>query len=330
MADARYDIVGIGNAIVDIVAHVDDSFLNDHNLEKGAMTLIDSTVSDQLYAAVDSVTECSGGSGANTVAVLATLGGKGVYVGKVRDDALGQTFRQDIHALGATFETSPLEDGPATARCMVFVTPDAERTMQTYLGACVELGPDDIDEETIAAAHVTYMEGYLWDPPQAKQAFLKAAKIAHESGRLVSLSLSDSFCVTRHHDEFLALVRDHVDVLFANEDEIMTLYGASSFDEALQKVRHHCGIAALTRGPGGSVVVSGNDIHVLDAAPADKVIDTTGAGDAYAGGFLYGLTQGCSIADCGRIGGIAASDIIGQFGARPQAALKAKIRSVTG
>ena len=330
MVETRFDIVGIGNAIVDIVGSVDDAFLDSHGLEKGAMTLVDSDTSERLYQAMDPEIQCSGGSGANTVAVLASLGGKGVYVGKVNNDELGGIFRRDIGELGITFDTAALNDGPPTARCMVFVTPDAERTMQTYLGACVELCPDDIDEATIADAQITYMEGYLWDRPQAKEAFLKAARIAHASGNLVSLSLSDSFCVNRHRDEFLNLVRDHVDVLFANEDEIIALYGAGTFDEALQKVRSQCGIAALTRGAHGSVVVSGTDIHVLGVEKVEKVVDTNGAGDAYAGGFLFGLTQGYTLAECGRIGSMASAEIIGHLGARPQASLKDIVAKTLG
>ncbi len=330
MVDTRFDVVGIGNAIVDVLGHAEDGFLRDHELAKGTMTLIDAERAESLYGAMTPVTECSGGSAANTIVVLSSLGGKGAFVGKVRDDALGDVFRRDIESMGIAFPVRALTAGPSTARSMILVTPDAERTMNTYLGASAELTPDDIDTQQIADAHVTYLEGYLWDPPKAKEAFIKAARAAHDAGRLVSLSLSDRFCVTRHRDEFLTLVRDHVDVLFANEDEVMTLYNAESFDEALQIVRGHCGIAALTRGSRGSIVVSGNEVHVLDAPKLGGVVDTTGAGDAYAGGFLYGLTQGYTLANCGRIGGIAAAEVISHFGARPDQPLTNLVKSRIG
>ena len=269
--------------------------------------------------------ECSGGSAANTIACLASLGGRGAFIGKVRDDQLGAIFRHDIRALGVAFDTGPADGGTPTARCLIFVTPDAQRTMQTYLGACVELGPEDVDAEMIAAARVTYLEGYLWDPPGAKAAFVKAAEAAHGAGRDVALSLSDPFCVDRHRAEFLDLVADHIDLLFANEEEIKSLYQVKSFDDALQKVRRHCRVAALTRGPQGSVVVSGDAVHVIDAEPVTPV-DTTGAGDAYAGGFLYGLSQDHDLATCGRIGGIAAAEVVSHVGARPDIPLKERVR----
>ena len=330
MVDTRIDVIGIGNAIVDVLGHADDGFLREHELAKGSMTLIDAERADRLYGAIKPVTECSGGSAANTIAVLSSLGGNSAFVGKVRDDALGDVFRRDIESMGIAFPVAPLTEGPTTGRCVILVTPDAERTMNTYLGASAELSPEDIDTDQIAESQVTYLEGYLWDPPKAKEAFIKAARAAHQAGRLVSLSLSDRFCVTRHRDEFLMLVRDHVDVLFANEDEVMTLYNAETFDEALQIVRGHCGIAALTRGARGSIVVSGNEVHVLDAPSLGGVVDTTGAGDAYAGGFLYGLTQGHTLANCGRIGGIAAAEVISHFGARPGRSLKDLVRSRLG
>ncbi len=321
MPAARYDVIGIGNAIVDVLVHTTDEFLNTESLIKGAMSLIDESRSAELYAKIGPAIECSGGSAANTIAALASLGSTSAYIGKVRDDQLGTVFGHDVRALGIDFDTAPAMDGPATATCLVLVTDDAERTMQTYLGACVGLGPDDIDEDAIAAAQVTYMEGYLWDPEAAKQAFLKAATIAHRAGRQVSLSLSDPFCVDRHRDEFRDLVNNHVDVLFANEDEIISLYQVEDFDAALQAVRRDCRVAALTRSEKGSVIVSGDEVHVVDAEPVEKVVDTTGAGDAYAAGFLYGLTSGYDLAVAARMGGIAAAEIISHMGARPDTPL---------
>ncbi len=319
--DTLYDVLGMGNAIVDVIAHADDQFINELEIVKGSMTLIDEATAEKVYERMAPGIECSGGSGANTIAALASLGGAGAFIGKVKDDQLGKVFRHDITALGIAFETTSNTDGASTARCMIHVTPDAQRTMQTYLGACVDLGPDDIDEEMVANAQVTYMEGYLWDPENAKQAFLKAARVAKAAGRRVSLSLSDPFCVGRHRDSFLDLVENHVDVLFANEEEIMSLYQVESFDEAMQEVRGHCAIAALTRSEKGSVIVAGDEVHIVDAELVGKVADTTGAGDAYAAGFLYGLTHGQPLDICARLGGIAAAEIISHVGARPDTSL---------
>ena len=322
MAGAHFDVLGVGNAIVDVLAHADDAFIDTHGLAKGAMTLIDEDTASRLYDAMGPAVECSGGSAANTIAGLASLGGSGAFIGKVCDDELGAVFRHDIRALGIAFETLLASDSAPTARCLILVTPDAQRTMQTYLGACVELGPDDIDDDLIAAARVCYLEGYLWDRPEAKEAFRKAARISHQAGHRVSLSLSDPFCVDRHRDDFLSLVEDHVDILFANEEEILSLYQADTFDAALQRVRGHCEIAALTRGEKGSVIVSGDQVHVVDAAPAERVVDTTGAGDAYAAGFLHGLSDDHDLAACARIAGIAAAEVIAHMGARPEISLK--------
>ena len=321
MPATRYDVIGIGNAIVDILAHTSDDFLLSENLPKGAMSLVDAQRSAELYAKIGPAIECSGGSAANTIAAMASMGSQSAFVGKVRDDQLGAVFRHDIKALGIDFDTEPAREGPATATCLVLVSEDAERTMQTYLGACVGLGPDDIAEETIAAAKVTYMEGYLWDPEAAKEAFLKAATIAHRCERQVSLSLSDPFCVDRHRDEFRDLVSNHVDIMFANEDEIISLYQVKDFDEALQAVREDCKIAALTRSAKGSVIVSAEGVHIVDAEPVEKVVDTTGAGDAYAAGFLYGFTNGRDLVTAARMGGIAAAEMISHMGARPESPL---------
>ncbi len=321
MSDALYDVVGIGNTIVDVVANADDAFLEAEAITKGAMTLIDGPRAEALYAAMGSANEVSGGSAANSLAGLAALGARSAFIGKVRDDQLGRIFRHDIAAAGVDFDTTPATDGAPTARCLIFVTPDAQRSMGTMLGACTQLGPEDVDADKIAAAKVTYLEGYLWDPPLAKEAFLKAARIAHEAGREVALSLSDPFCVDRHREEFRHLVDGHVDLLVANEVEICSLYQVATFDEALQAVRGRCAVAALTRSEKGSVVLGGGEVHVVDAVPVDRVVDTTGAGDLYAGGFLYGYTAGRSLHDCGRIGAIAAAEVISHFGARPEGSL---------
>ncbi|MGQ0677645.1 MAG: adenosine kinase [Rhodospirillales bacterium] len=326
MPDAPVDVVGIGNAIVDVFAQADDAFIAANGLNKGAMTLIDEKRADELYARMGPAREVSGGSCANTVAGVAALGGAAGYIGKVRDDQLGQVFRHDIRAQGVRFDTPPAKDGPPTARSFIVVTPDAQRTMNTYLGACVNLAPEDVDEKLVASAGITYLEGYLWDRPQAKLAFLAAARMAHMAKRKTSLTLSDPFCVDRHRDSFLKLVREHIDILFANELEIASLYQVRSFDDALQAARGHCEIAVLTRGPRGSVIVSGEEVHVIDAAPLARLVDTTGAGDLYAAGFLWGLARGFGLARCGRIASIAAAEVISHYGARPEADLRALVR----
>ena len=326
MTAARYDVIGIGNAIVDVVAHADDAFVATHGLAKGVMTLIDADTAKVLYDAMAPAVECSGGSAANTIAGLASLGVRAAFIGKVRDDQLGAIFRHDIRALGVAFETAPATGGAPTARCLIFVTKDAQRAMQTYLGASVELGPGDIDEEWVAAARMTYLEGYLWDRRSAKQAFVKAATVARQAGRAVALSLSDPFCVDRHRGDFRDLVNDHIDILFANEEEIKSLYQVDTFDAAMQRVRGHCRIAALTRGAMGSVVISGDEVHVVDAGPVERVVDTTGAGDAYAAGFLFGVAHDFDLARSARLGGIVAAEAIGHFGARAEVALDELVR----
>jgi sugar/nucleoside kinase (ribokinase family) len=330
MSDPAFDMVGMGNAMVDVIAHADESFLAANGLTKGAMTLIDSARAEELYAGMPPAVEVSGGSAGNTMAAFASLGGRGAYIGKVNDDQLGQVFAHDIRASGVAFDVPAAQGGAPTGRCLIFVTADAQRTMQTFLGAGSELEPDDVDAALIAASSVTYMEGYLWDPPGAKQAFLKAARLAHAAGRRVSISLSDPFCVERHREEFLELVEHHVDVLFANEHEIMSLYQTHTFDEALQHARSHCEIAALTRSEKGSVIVAGDELHVIDAEPVAHVADSTGAGDAYAAGFLFGLTRGMPLATCGRIGGIAAAEVISHVGARPEEELADRVRRILG
>jgi len=316
------DVVGIGNAIVDVLAPTDDQFLSKHDLKKGIMALVDERRAEQIYAVMGSGVEASGGSCGNTMAGIASLGGKGAYIGKVRKDALGDVFARDMRKIGVRFDTKPLVQGPSTARCLILVTPDAQRTMNTYLGACVELGPEDIDPALIANAQVTYLEGYLFDPPRAKEAFRKAAKVAHDAGRKVSLSLSDPFCVDRYRDEFRDLVRNHVDILFANEVEICSLYQVNDFDTALAHARGDSELAVLTRSEQGSVIVTHDRAHRIPVHPPARLVDTTGAGDLYASGFLYGLTHGRDLPTCGRLGSLCAAEIISHYGARPETSLK--------
>ena len=323
MTVTKFDVVGIGNAIVDVLSNSDDGFLEKHDLIKGSMTIIDAETAEKLYGLMDSNLEVSGGSAANTIACIASAGGSGAFIGKVCQDQLGDVFTNDIRRAGVSYETKPDVDGDPTARCLIYVTPDAERTMQTFLGACTALGPNDIDEQVISSSKVVYLEGYLYDPPQAKAAFIKAAKVAKKAGRKVALSLSDPFCVDRHRTAFVDLVHNHVDILFANEEEIKSLYQVNVFDEALEKVRGNCGVVALTRGSQGSIIISGDETYVLLAEKVQNIVDSTGAGDAYAAGFLYGLTQGKGLEACGRIGGIMAADIISNYGARSKNDLKA-------
>ncbi len=312
----RFDVLGIGNAIVDVLAHVDEAFLVRHDLVKGSMRLIDEEQAQALYAALGPTVESSGGSAANTIAGLASFGCDVAFIGKVKADQLGEVFAHDIRAAGAHFDTPMASDGPSTARCLVLVTPDGERTMNTWLGAAQNLGPEDIDEALVKDSTVVYLEGYLWDPPAAKEAFLKAAQIARAAGRKVALSLSDSFCVERHRDSFLELIEAHVDILFANEAEIKALYEARHFDDAMHAVRRHCPLAVLTRSGAGSVIALPDDVHVIEAQPVEKVVDATGAGDLFAAGFLAGLSRGLALPNCARLGAMAAAEIIQQMGAR--------------
>ena len=315
------DIVGIGNAIVDVVARADNTFLSKHDMRKGSMALIDAAQAASLYRAMPPGQETSGGSAANTCAVAAALGARVTYLGKVADDELGAVFRHDIEAAGVHFPSTPLREGAPTARCLILVTPDGQRTMNTYLGACVAFGEADVDEALIAEASVLYLEGYLFDPPEAQRAFRKAAAAAHRAGRKVALSLSDPFCVARHRAEFRELVRHAVDVLFANEAEVTSLYEVNTFEEAVTAARAEVEFAALTRSEKGSVVIRGAETAVVPAERV-QVKDTTGAGDAYAAGFLVGLTRGRPLPACGWLGSIAAAEVIGHYGARPEADLR--------
>ncbi len=324
MSLTSLDILGIGNAIVDVLAPTDDAFLAGRGLPKGGMQLIDTTQAEALYAAMPAGVESSGGSAANTCAVAAALGAKVGFLGKVAADQLGTVFAHDIKAAGVHFPTAPLASGAPTARCLILVTPDGQRTMNTFLGACVTFGPEDVDAAEVARAKVVYLEGYLFDPPAAQAAFRAAASAAHAAGRKVALTLSDPFCVGRHRDAFRAFVAEECDILFANEAEILALYETDDFEVAAARVAQDVEIAALTRSEHGSVILSGGQRHVVAAQPT-KVVDTTGAGDAYAAGFLAAWTMGRPLAEAGRWGSIAAAEVISHYGARPQADLKALV-----
>lgn len=315
------DVVGIGNAIVDVLSKTEDDFLKVNKINKGTMTLIEADQAEKLYAKMGPGMAMSGGSAANTIAALASMGGKAGYIGKVANDQLGDVFRHDIRAAGVQFDTPALEDGAPTARCLIMITPDAQRTMCTFLGACVWISPTDLDEEMIRHSQVTYLEGYLFDRNRAKLAFKKAGEIAHGADRKTALTLSDPFCVERHRDEFIDLIKNDIDIVFANEAELLALYKTHDIDEAVYHIRQHCQIAAITRSAKGSMVVTGNDMVEVPAEPVAEVVDTTGAGDMYAAGFLYGYTRGMDMAKCARIGSIAAAEVISHVGARPQKSL---------
>ena len=324
----RFDVLAIGNAIVDVVAPAQDAFLHTHAMAKGGMALIDAAAADALYAAMPPGQESSGGSAANTAAVAAMLGARVAYFGKVADDTLGRVFRHDITAAGVHFPTPPLAGGAPTARCLIVVTPDGQRTMNTFLGACVAFAEVDVDASLVAASEIVYLEGYLFDPPDAQAAFYAAAAASHAAGRRVALSLSDAFCVGRHRAAFRQLVAGHVDILFANEAEICSLYEVDDFATAAEAARADVSLAALTRSEAGSVILRGAETVTVSAEPA-TVVDTTGAGDAYAAGFLAALTAGRSLPACGRIASIAAAAVIGQYGARPMADLRTLTANVT-
>lgn len=316
----QYDLTTIGNALVDVLAPATEEFIAGqavHGMQKGGMTLIDEPRAVELYGLMNPGTEMSGGSAGNTIAGFASFGGRGAYIGKVADDQLGAVFKHDMTAQGVHYDIPPLVGGAATGRCLILVTPDGNRTMNTYLGAAVEFGAADVDEAVVAASRVTYLEGYLFDREPAKSAYRHASKIAHEAGRMVSLTLSDSFCVDRHRADFLDLVKNHTDILFANEAEITALFETNDFDAAIAAIRGQCAIAAVTRGEKGSVIVTPDALIEIKAEPVAKVVDTTGAGDQYAAGFLYGFTQGMDFAACGRLGSLAAAEIISHMGPRP-------------
>jgi sugar/nucleoside kinase (ribokinase family) len=321
MTAPTLDLLGIGNAIVDVLAPSDDAFLAARGLAKGGMQLISTEEAEALYSAMPAGVESSGGSAANTCAVAAALGASVGFLGKVARDQLGQVFAHDIRATGVHFPTAPLEGGAPTARCLILVTPDGQRTMNTYLGACVTFGEGDVDPAEVARAKVVYLEGYLFDPPAAQAAFRAAARAAHAAGRQVALTLSDPFCVGRHRAAFREFVAAETDILFANEAEILSLYETEDFERAAAMAAKDVAIAALTRSEHGSVILSNGQRHLVAAQPT-KVVDTTGAGDAYAAGFLAAHARGLALPECGRWGSIAAAEVISHYGARPQADLK--------
>ena len=317
-----YDVAAIGNAIVDVTAPASDAFLADEGLVKGSMMLIDDARASELYSRMATATEASGGSAGNTVAGIASLGGRSVHIGKVADDRLGKAFADDMTAIGAHFAGGVLKNGAPTGRCLINVTPEGERTMCTALGAAALLDPDDVDPAVIEGSSIVFLEGYLFDPPPARRAFAKAAGLARGAGRLVALTLSDSFVVDRHRAGLVAFSDAEVDVLFANSDEITSLFETDDFDAAVAAIRGRCSIAAVTRGEKGSVIVTRDQIHQIEAVPVEKVVDTTGAGDQYAAGFLFGLAKGLSLPHAGRLGSLCASEVISHYGPRPQVSLK--------
>ncbi|MBM3527924.1 MAG: adenosine kinase [Alphaproteobacteria bacterium] len=323
MPDLKFDVLGIGNAIVDVIARAEDDFLVKQGMNKGAMALIDEPRAEAIYDAMGPAVEASGGSAANTIVGAASFGARAAFVGKVKDDELGRAFAHDIRAAGVAFDTPPAADGPSTARCYIMVTPDGERTMNTYLGAAQDLHPNDVDPAAVQSAAITYLEGYLWDPPHAKDAFRKAATIAHGAGRMVALTLSDAFCVDRYRAEFVELIRSKtVDLIFANERELHSLYQTADFDTAVRALRDDAVLAAVTRSEKGCVVVSKGAVVPVAASKVARVVDATGAGDLFAAGFLFGLARGRDHATCARLGVLAATEVIQHVGARPEASLK--------
>jgi adenosine kinase len=323
MPTTRFDVLGIGNAIVDVIARTEEDFLLKQGMRKGTMALIDEPRAEAIYSAMGPAIESSGGSAANTIVGLASLGARAAFIGKVKDDTLGRAFAHDIRAAGVAYATPPAADGASTARCYVLVTPDGERTMNTYLGAAQDLRPDDIEADMVAASTILYLEGYLWDPKNAKDAFVKAAQIAHEAERTVALTLSDAFCVDRWRAEFLHLMRSRtVDLIFANEAELHSLYDTSDFNTAVAALRADVGTAVVTRSEKGCLVIGPEGTEAVPAFPVERVVDTTGAGDLFAAGFLSGLARGADDRTCGRLGALAAAEVIQHLGARPETSLR--------
>ena len=324
MAEPRYDVLGIGNAIVDVTARADEDFLVRHGMQKGGMALIDEARAQAIYDAMGPTVETSGGSAANTIVGVASFGARAAFIGKVKDDELGRTFAHDIRAANVAFDVKPSNNGPATARCFVLVTPDGERTMNTYLGAAQNLTPDDIDPGAISDSAIVYLEGYLWDPPQAKEAFIKAADLAHKAGRKVALTLSDSFCVERYRAEFLDLIRKGtVDIVFANEHELRALYETADVETAAKALQQDARLAVVTRSEKGCLVINREGLQAVNAVPVEKVTDVTGAGDLFAAGFLVGHARGKDLRAAARLGALAAAEVIQHVGARPAVSLKA-------
>jgi len=319
----KIDVLGLGNSMVDLIAEADDAWLVKQDMAKGAMTLIDEDRAEALYAARPYPKVISGGSAANTLAGVASFGVKAAYIGKVRQDELGQAYTRELRSIGVDYETSLAAHGPATGRCFVFVTPDGERTMQTYLGASSYLSPDDVDEARVRAARFVYLEGYMWDRPAAKEAFRKAGRVAHAAGARVALTLSDSFCVDRFRGEFLELMRTGiVDTVFANTDEALSLYQTTHLHEALDGFQKDKVTAVVTRSEKGCVIVEGDARKEVPAHPIGKLIDTTGAGDLFAAGYLAGLARGAAPEHCARLAALAAAEVIQHIGARPLSSLK--------
>jgi sugar/nucleoside kinase (ribokinase family) len=319
-----FDVLAIGNAIVDILARTDEAFLLEIGVTKGMMRLVDEAESDRLYRLMGPAIEASGGSAGNTAAGVASFGGSAAYIGKIATDGFGRIFSHDIRALGVHFETAPLEGGAPTARSMILITPDGERTMNTYLGACTALSESDIDPAVVSAAEITYLEGYLWDPPEAKKAFRRAAEVAHAAGRKVAITLSDSFCVDRWRGEFLDLMRTGtVDIVFSNKEEARALYQTADLDTAVAAMRADCALAVVTLGEEGALAAMGGTLVEVPAYPAETVADLTGAGDQFAAGFMIGLTRGLPLGDSARLGCLAATEVLGHVGPRPQVSLKA-------
>ena len=330
MSAPTIDVVALGHPLVDVLTHESDDVVARAGVERGAMTMVDAERSDEIYAQLGPAQETSGGSAANTAVGVAAFGGRAAFIGRIADDTFGKVFAHDLRSAGVEFDVSPATDGSPTGRCLVIVAADAERTMCTYLGAGAEIDPVDVDADRITGAAITYLEGYLWDGPAAKDAIRRAASLARDAGRKVAMTLSDPFCVSRHRDEFRALIASDIDVLFANEEEITMLYEVDNFDEAASRVRHDCEISALTRGALGSVLVSGDERHVIPADPVARGVDTTGAGDLYAAGVIYGLTHGQDLETCGRLGSLAAAEVISHLGARPEVALTERARPLLG
>ncbi len=330
MTATAFDVIGFGNAIVDVLASADDALLERYGLAKGSMRLCDENEAAALYDAMGPALEIRGGAAANTMVGVASFGGRAAFVGKVRDDQLGTIFGHDIRAAGVHFVSPPVPAGPPTGRCLVLITPDAQRTMSTFLGIAGSLGPEDVPDDLVASAAVTYLEGFLWEQPGAKAAIRKAAEVAHAAGRKVAFSLSDSFCVERNRDEFLTLIESSVDILFANEAEAASLFETDHFDSVVPRLRPLVEVAAVTRGPRGSVLIAGDRVEVVDAEPVDEVVDTTGAGDLYAAGVLYGLAADHDLAVAGRLGSAAAAEVISHVGAAPQASLIDVAATVVG
>jgi sugar/nucleoside kinase (ribokinase family) len=323
MADAKYDVLGVGNAIFDVLVKTDEAFLASHGMTKGSMALIDEDRAAAIYRDMGPATEMSGGSGANTIVGISSLGARAAFVGKVKHDQIGKLYTHDIRAAGVAFATKPASDGPATGCSYILVTGDGERTMNTYLGAAQRLSPADIDGDEIAASKIVYLEGYLWDPKDAKDAFVKASQIAHQAGRQVALTLSDAFCVDRYRGEFVELMRNGtVDLIFANETELHSLYQTSDFDTALKQLRSDAKLGVVTRSEKGCVVASKDEVIAVPAAPVESIVDTTGAGDLFAAGFLFGHVRGFGFENAGKLGALAAAEVIQHIGARPQMSLK--------